>query len=412
MTLLTLGVLYFVPKIDLFGIPGFTIQSKPEDIVWLLTLPLLAFRSPSLAGPIRKAWALVLGYVLLSALIHPGNVVLAVRFFFYSIPLFYILWFAPPDLATIRRLSRAFLALMAVVSVLQVYTPFPYLHTGELGIGPIDRASGIYGNGVELALMALFAFWLLLIAGERRLWPLLAALVIAWCTGTRMVMAMLLLSGLVYLLIWPMIWRVLFLGAATLALLGGGALIATQEDSRLADINPGDLVSTLSLVLDGVEGATSTPSNQEGYCFEFDDTLAEDQSFAMRLSKLLFVTETVVLGVDPLGFGVGRCIGDAGDNLYVRVLSDAGLPYLAVLLIFFATLFLSRPSKETGALEWRLFVIVLMAVSLFYDSIYFSRVAPLIFLCIAIEASRRGRGAVRLQAAPPRTGAPAGAVAG
>lgn len=130
-----------------------------------------------------------------------------------------------------------------------------------------------------------------------------------------------------------------------------------------------------------------------GYCFDFDDSLADDKSLAMRLSKLRFVVENVVLGQYPLGFGLGRCIGDAGDNLYVRVLSDAGLPFFFLLLCFFSALVFSRIDDDDPGLrrDWRLFVTVLVGVSVFYDTIYFSRVAPLIFL-IVIAADQRSGG--------------------
>jgi hypothetical protein len=115
-----------------------------------------------------------------------------------------------------------------------------------------------------------------------------------------------------------------------------------------------------------------------------------DQSLAMRLSKLLFVVENVVLGQYPLGFGLGRCIGDAGDNLYVRVLSDAGQPLFVLLLCFFGSLVLSPLADPGLRRDWRLFVAVLVGVSTFYDTIYFSRVAPLLFVIIIAADQRSG----------------------
>lgn len=391
LILTIVGVLFFFPKIDLFNVPGFTIQAKPEDVIWIASLIFVARSKLVARGSVRALWLLLLAYVGISIFIHISNTVLLVRLFFYSLPLIFVLELSDRFMVRLAGMIRTFLLLMAIIAVLQVATPFPHLHTGVFGLGPIDRAPGIYGNGVEFALMSLFAYWLLLISGERRLWPWLAAIVIAYCSGTRLVLVALLVSGIVFVPRLPALWRIVGIGSAAFGMAALLALSDTDPESRFADIDPTAVVSAVMIVLDGVQGAQSPPSDQDGYCFEFDDSLADDQSFAMRLSKLLFVTEYVVLGTNPLGFGAGNCIGDAGDNLYVRTLSDGGIPFLVLVLLFFASLMLRQASQKTGNLVWRSFVLLLMGVSLFYDTLYFSRVAPLIMLCIAVELSLKFR---------------------
>lgn len=389
LLILTLGVLFFFPKVDLFSVPGFTIQSKPEDVVWLLSIGLLLTSRVRFNGSVRISWLIVIIYVLASTSLHFSNVVLAARLFFYSIPLFFVLTFSRGFVSIVSRMCRWFLATMAIVAVLQVSTPFPHLHTGVLGIGPIDRAPGIYGNGVEFALMGLFAYWLPTLCGDKRLWPLAAAIVIAYCSGTRLVLAALLFSSILLFSRLAIGWRISFIAIAAIVLLFASTLADSTEESRLAEIDPSAVVAAVALVLSNVQGAQSTPDDQEGYCFEFDDTLSEDQSFAMRLSKLLFVVEHVVLGPNRLGFGVGKCIGDAGDNLYVRMLSDGGLPFLFLFSLFLTCLWTHKASRRVSALTWRFFVVVFAGVSLFYDTLYFSRVAPIILLCISLELSFR-----------------------
>ena len=118
------------------------------------------------------------------------------------------------------------------------------------------------------------------------------------------------------------------------------------------------------------------------YCFDFDMKLFLDQSFAMRLSKAIFVISAVLLGPYKYGVGFGNCIGNAADNLYIRLLSDGGILFLILIITFYILLLLDRKlSKLKG---WITFILSLILLSFFYDTLYFSRVAPLVFLNISI----------------------------
>lgn len=389
-----LFILYFVPKVNVFPLTGFSVQAKPEDLYWLFLLPVLLVNPLRRLGLIGLAWGLLLVFLSVSSLWHPSNLLLTVRMVFYSFPLVLAVTLTNRQWDLACRLTRAFLVGMAVVALMQTYTRFPYMHTGELLLGPVDRSSGIYGNGVEFALMALFAYWLLVIRGDRSVLPWLAALAITLLSGTRLATVMVLISGLAMLRHWP--WSRLVAGAAMATAIALSAWWLAPEPSgeaRLAEVDPVAISSAFIQMLTSVESSSSMVQDIDGYCFDFDDSLAEDKSFAMRLSKLLFVVQNVVLGQYPLGFGLGRCIGDAGDNLYVRVLSDAGLPLLGLLLFFFSALMLIRLDDAGLRRDWRLFVVVLVGVSAFYDTIYFSRVAPLFFI-IVIAADQRSGGAL------------------
>ena len=387
-----LFILYFVPKINLIPVPGFSVQTKPEDLYWLSLLPVLLISPLRRLGLVGLAWGLLLVFLSISVFWHPSNLLLTLRMVFYSFPLVLAVTLTTRQWALACLLTRAFLVSMAVVAALQTLTPFPYLHTGEMLLGPVDRSSGIYGNGVEFALLALFAHWLLLIRGDRSPLPWLAALAITIFSGTRLVTVMVLLSGLVILRHWP--WSRLMTGAivaAAIALPAWWLKPPPSEESRFAEVDPVAVSSAFIQILTSVESSSSTVQDIGGYCFDFDDSLADDKSLAMRLSKLLFVVENVVLGQYPMGFGLGRCIGDAGDNLYVRVLSDAGLPLFVLLLCFFCALVSRRLDDPSLRFDWRLFVAVFVGVSVFYDTIYFSRVAPLLFI-IVIAADQRSGG--------------------
>lgn len=386
-----LFILYFVPKINVIPVPGFSVQTKPEDLYWLALLPVLLVSPLRRLGLVGLAWGLLLVFLGISVFWHPNNLLLVVRLVFYSFPLVLAVTLTTRQWDLTCRLTRVFLIGMAVVAALQIFTPFPFMHTGELHLGPAGRPSGIYGNGVEFALMALFAYWLLLMRGDRSALPWLAALAITLFSGTRLVTVMVLLTGLAMLRHWP--WSRLMIGAlvtAAIALPAWWLKPAQSEELRLADLDPVAVGSAFIQILTSVEPASSTVQNIDGYCFDFDDSLADDKSLAMRLSKLLFILENVVLGQYPLGFGLGSCIGDAGDNLYVRVLSDAGLPFFVLLLSFFGALVLRRLDDHGLQRDWRLFVAVLVGVSVFYDTLYFSRVAPLLFVIVIAVDQRSG----------------------
>jgi hypothetical protein len=393
LVLMEVAIFFFVPKLNLVELPGFTIQAKPEDLLWLLMVPLLLMQRPRLNNRAALAFGLMLAYLAVSALWYPSNVVMVARLIFYAFPLMFMVVPTARQMRHLATMARAFLYLMAVAACLQVIGPFPYFHTGELLIGPVDRASGIYGNGVEFALMALITFWLLHFLGRSSPGPWLAGMAITLFSGTRLATVALLLSGIVFIRHWP--WhRMLGLGA----LVAGIAAIAvplassssSSDESRLSEVDPVSVVTAVGELLSAVQPSGVDTSDTEGYCFEFDNSLADDQSLAMRLSKLLFVVENVVLGSNKLGFGLGRCIGDAGDNLYVRVLSDGGLPYLALLLAFWAALASLRMTNRTALADWRAFLVTLFTVSFFYDTLYFSRVAPFIFIIVSVINARSG----------------------
>lgn len=379
------AVLLFVPKINLLSLPGLSVQAKPEDVIWLLMLPLLLMhRHLAIHSAVHRAWLALLGVVAVTAIIHPTNLALAVRLYFYSFPLIYAMKLNADQCRTVAALCRRFLSLFAVLALAQAYLPVPALHTGELLLGPIDRPPGVFGNGVEFALIAFAAFWLAYMSGERRPWVWLLATGIAAVTGTRMVTALLLFCGLLFLntnrrrMFGMAIAGLIAIGMS----LGGSSQSGNEDSGRLTDFDPEMVTRLLDVVRDAGGGGRITQTDD--YCFEFDDTLAEDQSFAMRLSKLLFVLQNVVLGEHPLGFGLGKCIGDAGDNLFVRSLSDGGLPFLAAVLAFFLAVSFARPNPHVPRVAWWVFAASLWGASLFYDTLYFSRVAPLLLGAMAI----------------------------
>jgi hypothetical protein len=386
-----LFILYFVPKVNVIPMPGFSLQAKPEDLYWLLLLPVLLVHPLRRFGLVGLTWGLMLLFVSISVFWHFSNLLLAMRFVFYSFPLVLAVTLSSQQWDLACRLTRIFLFSMAVIAGLQAYTQFPVLHTGEWYLGPTDRPSAIYGNGVEFALMAQFAYWLLVIRGDRSALPWLAALAITILSGTRLATVMMLVSGLVVLRHWPLSRLLTCVAVAAVIAVPAWLLKPAQlGESRLADVNPVAVSSDFIHMMMSLEPNSLTVQDIEGYCFEFDDSLADDKSLAMRLSKLRFVIENVVLGEYPLGFGLGRCIGDAGDNLYARVLSDAGLPLFVLLLCFFGSLMFLRYDDPGLSRDWRLFVSVLIVTSVFYDTIYFSRVAPLIFVIIIVAVQRSG----------------------
>lgn len=385
---LLLVTVLFVPKVSLFTLPGFAVTVKPEDVLWLCILPLFLLRRPDLRTKVNLGWLLILLYLLVSCLWSPSNFLLAARLFFYSIPLMYGLHLTAGQVDGSCKIIRNFLFVFAIIAVLQVTMPFPGISSGEWYFDRAGRAPGIFTNGVEFALVAYFAFWLSYLLGERSFSLWVAALAISVLAGTRFVSLVLLFCGLVYVRKLPSLRQVLFGGAAGLAAVAFFmAFILDSPSYRWEGVNPSGILGD---AVNLVSSLTASPyvNPVEGYCFKFDNSLASDESWSMRLSKLKFVMETVVLGENQLGFGLGKCLGDAGDNLYVRMLSDGGLFFMLAALVFFAMLMLLPFRDRALRRDWRIFFASFLLVSFFYDTLYFSRAAPLAFAIFAVLLGR------------------------
>lgn len=379
-------ILFFVPKLNIIPIPGFSVQAKPEDLLWLIIFPFLITQRWHIRNHLSLSFFIIILYLGTSIIWHPSNALLVARLFFYSFPLLLAVIMTNIQLEKLGLITQRFLYLMAAIAILQTTTPFPFFHTGELYFGPTERSPGIYGNGVEFALMAFFAFWILHFMSRSSWTTWMAALVIALLSGTRMVTLALLVSGLVF---FRRDYTLRILGIISIAVIMTIAIFSSLSSNieiRLIEVDFIDIFNSIINIYSSFSPTTVSFSNMDGYCFDFDDSLSLDQSFAMRLSKLSFVVEAVVLGNHSLGFGLGKCIGDAGDNLFVRVLSDGGLPYFFLLIFFLFKLFTQKLITATIT-NGKLFFTLLIMVSLFYDILYFSRVAPFLFIIISVIRS-------------------------
>lgn len=391
-----IAVLLFVPKIDLFTPPGISTAIKPEDFVWGIMFLCLFFTRNRLKNPVVISFCVLLIYLAITMIIFPENVLLVARLVFYSMPILVYVNFEHIEKRNLARMLKIFSIIFALIAILQISIPMPYVHSGQIFIGQTDRASGIFGNGVEFALVAFFIFWILKMLNMITIFNWICLLLIGFASGSRVVTLALLLSGLIFL---NKPKKVIILTLSSIPLIALIFLVQfstneIEEESRFNDIDVRELYTAASYVIDLIEPKT-LPQDQIGnYCFVFDDNLSEDQSFAMRLSKLKFVMEYVVLGSHKFGFGLSKCIGDAGDNLFVRVLSDGGIIYLFLLIIFIY--FVSKiRSKSINRQEWLLFIGLFIIVSFFYDTLYFSRVAPLFFIIVSLALSNKTNALVK-----------------
>jgi len=386
--------LLFIPKLNLFSIPGFSVAVKPEDILWGIMFFSIFYARNRLSNPLTLSFVLLLGYLILTLLIHPSNILLIVRLVFYSIPILVYVNYTHENLTKISKILKLFSVFFAIIAVLQITVPMPYVHSGELSFGKLDRASGIFGNGVEFALVAFFVFWILRVIGVVTVFDWICLLTIAVASGSRVAAFVLLISGIVLMQNKKRLILVSLFSVPIFVLLFvisnfGLYKTETESNGRLKNVDIYELKTATSLVVGSIEGKKLADNQIGHYCFNFDDDLSSDQSFAMRLSKLRFVLEYVVLGEHKLGFGLGKCIGDAGDNLFVRSLSDGGLPYF-ILLVLFLFRALNMPKKSINSYDWFLFMGLYILSSAFYDTLYFSRVAPLFFIILSLNLNRPG----------------------
>ena len=396
LLLIQLFTLIFIPKFNISEIFGTSINIKPEDLVWLITTPLIMISCKLRNSLISKFFLLILFYLLLITLFyHYPNIYLLGRFFIYSMPLIFIFNFNFFQINLIRKISEFSLYFMMILSLLQRFTFFPYFHTGIFGFGPVLRPSGFYGNAVEFSLMGILLFWLAYFCGSKFLRPFLPAFLISLISASRFTSAICLFIYISFLIskyrenlkkissfifILPILIGIIFLVSSDFLsnyLLRTSSTGLEMSISELINFS----IESLQNIFINLDPLNKIQMNTD-YCFDFDMTLFLDQSFAMRLSKAIFVISAVLLGPYKYGVGFGNCIGNAADNLYIRLLSDGGILFLILIITFYILLLLDRKlSKLKG---WITFILSLILLSFFYDTLYFSRVAPLVFLNISI----------------------------
>ena len=316
--------------------------------------------------------------VFLSSIIHFSNLLIFSRLLFYSFPVLLI----HNKLKYVHEKKIIYLFIVFIYfsffySLLLKFFPLPFFHTGELGFGPVDRFTANFGNGVEAAVAILLIAFILHVKNKLNLLIYLMVLVIILLTQARLVLAIYILFGLFLLFKKQNIFKLIFSGCLLLLIYTSikPYIIKNSEESRFSTINITLLDEVTSLLKNNLKKIDTDVINRDGYCFAFNDDLSIDQSFAMRLSKANFVIGSVVLGNYPFGHGFGNCIGDAGDNLYIRILNDGGIPLFIALLLFLFVVTLALK-------KYRLLFVFFIIISLFYDTFYFSRVAPLFFLFI------------------------------
>ena len=241
----------------------------------------------------------------------------------------------------------------------------------------MDRFTANFGNGVEAAAAILLITFILYVKDKLNLLIYIMVLVIILLTGARLVLVVYILFGLFLLFQMKNKFKLIISGCLLLLIyISINPFISNNsEESRFSTVNITLLDELTSLFKNNLKKIEYVVINNDGYCFEFNDDLSFDQSFAMRLSKANFVIGSVVLGNYPLGHGFGYCIGDAGDNLFIRILNDGGIPVFIALLYFLYVVTLTLK-------KYRLLIVFFIITSLFYDTFYFSRVAPLFFLLI------------------------------
>lgn len=399
LIIIQLFTLIFIPKINVSEIFGTSINIKPEDIIWLITTPLIIGTCKLRNSFISKFFLLIIFYLfLITFFYHSSNIYLLGRFFIYALPIIYLFNFSSKQINLIKKITQSSLYLMVIVSIFQKFTPFPYFHTGVFGLGPVSRPSGFYGNAIEFSLMAIFLFWIAYFCGSLFWSSFLPAFMISIITSSRFTSVICLfiffsflisrykqkikkLSSLFFIL--PIILLPIFLIMSDFLpnyLLRNGT---SNLDMSLSELISFSLEAVKNIFIN-LEPLNQIEINTE-YCFDFDLDLFIEQSLAMRFSKAIFVISAVLLGPYKYGVGFGNCIGNAADNLYIRLLSDGGIVLFILIILFFIILLINKNLSMLN--EWKIFVLSLIFLSFFYDTLYFSRVAPLIFLNISIVMS-------------------------
>lgn len=377
-------VIFFIPKFGLtYYFFGFESPLKPEDLIWLISIPFAYFFFPRKINAVQLSLIFFLSCIGLSIFIHYTNIYLLIRVIFYSIPLILIGYkLDSKQLNSIIRIIKAFLIFLVIYGLVIRFIPLPYFHSSFFYFGTSDRFSGNFGNGAELSLAILLIVFILDYTKNLKNFYLIISTIIILLTGTRLISIIILLFG-VYKIFKSnkLFFKYLVISLIFISSIYYGNIIIDffNENERFSTIN-------FSLINDfkNVFFDFSNPinykvlENEIGYCFNWADSLSGDQSFAMRLSKANFVINSVIIGSYPMGFGFGKCIGGAADNLYIRLLNDGGIFLFFAFIIMISVFYIKLKNI-------RKYIIVFILISFFYDTLYFSRVSPLFFLLIYLS---------------------------
>ena len=367
-------ILLFIPKIYVTRLIGAESVLKPEDIFWILSLPFVLFFFRIRKDKFLLSWILFLIVVFIICLVHYSNILILGRLFLYSFPLIFLhVKLDKKKEKRILRILKLFLIFSFIYSLLLRFFPIPFFHTGDLLFGPNDRYTGNFGNGVEAALAILLVTYILKLKNELNLRYYILALVPILLTASRVVIVFYIIFGLYNFLRFKKRY-ILLISSILIYLFVNFSIKESLENSRFSTVDK-NLLSNIIFLFNQNISPIDGPvyEDDSGYCFNFNDDLSDDQSFAMRLSKASFVLSSVVMGAYKNGFGFGKCIGGAADNLYIRFLNDGGLFYFFGFCIWITFLILHLK-------KYRFLLLSFVFISFFYDTLYFSRVAPMFFL--------------------------------
>ena len=367
-------VLFFIPKIYVTSLIGIESIIKPEDIFWILALPFIVFFFRLRKDKFFLSWIIFLTIIFIICFVHYSNILILGRLFLYSFPLIFLhVGLDEKKEKRILKILKFFLFFSLIYSLLCRFFPVPFFHTGELLFGPTYRYTGNFGNGVEAALTIFLVTYILKVKNQLDLKYYIIALIPIFLTTARLVIVFYIIFGIYNFLRFKKRY-ILLISTILIYLSLNFSIKESLENSRFSTVDT-NLLTNLIFVFNQNLSPINGPvhSDASGYCFNFNDDLSDDQSFAMRLSKTSFVLSSVVLGSYKNGFGFGNCIGGAADNLYIRFLNDGGLLYFFGFCIWIIFLVLSLK-------KYRFLILSFVFISFFYDTLYFSRVAPMFFL--------------------------------
>lgn len=381
------AAILFTPKIDIVKLPGFP-SIKIEDIIGLIILILVLVNFKVYKKFIKTPLFVLLLLCLCYIFIFPSSILVFFRWFVAFSVVHYCL-VERLSLANLRRMLEYGVYILSCLAVLQKFMPIPFVHTGEILIGPALRPSGLGSNAVEFSLIIYFSCLILVamkVSGLRLYFILIFAFVAIVLSETRVITVA---QGL--LLTAMLISRHRFLGLlGALSLIVFGSFVILNGDIRLNALWNLGLFRELIDILTLFEPKTYLGSIAH-YCFYFNDELVSDQSLAMRLSKTIFVVNHVVLGTHWMGFGFENCIGGAADNQLIRLLNDFGMMGGVVGVIFLGWFFLMCKQGLNLTMTISVFLGFFLCF-LFYDVLYFSRSLPLLSILIFILKSGRLHG--------------------
>ena len=316
------------------------------------------------------------------SIVHLSMMKLFVRFFGIIIIPCYLAYYGNIIFERYKTtFIRAFefsLPVILILSILQTQIRFWYFNGSNLEFGLQNRAHGTFGNSAQMGTtlsMGFLVYYILQHETKRSFFFFAIMLSAVFLSGTRTAIICVMIA-LLLLLSRNRIGRNTLL--LVIGILGAVSLYFADRITTIFSV----LSSSFEFLSLFYWNLAIISVDVNGYCFPISGNDFFDKSVGLRIEKAIFALKNTFENQNYFGIGFGNCIGNSSDSLFFRLLNDGGVPLFCVITAMMVTIFYAAKTQPL-----RLILFDFIAVSLFFDTMYFQGMTILWGLIIAYHGN-------------------------